>query len=367
MSLLTSAATIALTFALLLHAAPNKLSPVISTGADGRLVYNADEHGNRVPDFSNCGYAGGDRALPDAPIRVVVAPLGGDNTARIQKAIDYVAGLPPDSNGVRGAVLLLKGRHEISGGLLVNASGVVLRGQGMGENGTILFAAGLDRRTLIRIAGRNDRTARENPSWQIKDDYVPVGATSFHLMDANGLKAGDRISIFRPSTQAWIERLNMITFGGVEGDWRLTWKPGSRDLVWDRIVKSIAGDQVTVDAPITTAIEKEFGGGLLETCSWPGCINHVGVENLRLESAFDAGNPKDENHSWMAITMENVENAWVRQVTAEHFAGSLAAIYESCKWVTVQDCRSLAPVLVGGNAESKVFPRVILAEQSASS
>ena len=355
MSLLTSAATIALTFALPLHAAPKKLSPVISTGADGRLVYNTDEHGNRVPDFSNCGYAGGDRAIPDAPIRVVVAPLGGDNTARIQKAVDYVAGLPPDSNGVRGAVLLLKGRHEISGGLLVNASGVVLRGQGMGGDGTVLVAAGPDRRTLIRIAGRNDRITRENPSWQIKDDYVPVGATSFHLTDANGLKVGDRISVFRPSTQAWIERLGMITFGGVEGDWRLTWKPGSRDLVWDRIVKSIAGDQVTVDAPITTAIEKEFGGGLLETCSWPGRINNVGVENLRLESAFDAGNPKDENHSWMAITMENTENAWVRQVIAEHFAGSLAAIYESCKWVTVQDCRSLAPVSEDGGYRRNTF------------
>ncbi|HEX7569764.1 MAG TPA: DUF6298 domain-containing protein, partial [Verrucomicrobiae bacterium] len=76
----------------------------------------------------------------------------------------------------------------------------------------------------------------------------------------------------------------------------------------------------------------------------PGRISQVGIENLRLESAVDDGNPKDENHSWMAITMDNVENAWVRQVTATHFAGSLVAIYENCKWVTVQDCLSFAPV-----------------------
>ena len=344
MSLLTSAATIALTFAFPLHAAPQKLSPVISTGADGRLVYNADEHGNRVPDFSNCGYAAGDRAIPDAPVRVVVAPLSGDNTARIQKAIDYVAGLPPDSNGVRGAVLLLKGRHEISGGLLVNASGVVLRGQGMGGDGTVLVAAGPDRRTLIRIIGKNDKTTYANESWQIADNYVPVGATSFHLKDASGLKTGDNINVIRPSTQAWIDRLGMTEFGGGEGDWRLTWKPGSRDLLWDRVVKSIDGNLVTVDAPITTAMESEFGGGRVETYAWPGRISSVGVENLRLESAFDASNPKDENHSWMAITMEYVKNAWVRQVTATHFAGSLVAIFESCKEVTVQDCLSFAPV-----------------------
>jgi hypothetical protein len=85
--------------ALVLDAAPKKQAPVISTGSDGRLLYDADGHGNRVPDFSTCGYAGGDRPIPAAPVRVVVAPMPGDETARIQKAIDYVAGLSADSNG----------------------------------------------------------------------------------------------------------------------------------------------------------------------------------------------------------------------------------------------------------------------------
>ena len=49
-------------------------SPIISLGKDGRLAYDADERGNRVPDFSRCGYAGGDRAIPEAPVRVVVEP-----------------------------------------------------------------------------------------------------------------------------------------------------------------------------------------------------------------------------------------------------------------------------------------------------
>ena len=355
MSLLTSAATIALTFALPLHAAPKSQSPVISSGQDGRLVYDADEHGNRVPDFSHCGYAGGDQPIPNAPVRVVVALVPGDSTARIQGAIDYVAGLPPDSNGVRGAVLLLKGRHEVFGGLQITNSGIVLRGQGMGGDGTVLVAAGPDRHTLIRIIGKNDKTTHAGESWQIADNYVPVGATSFHLKDTGGLKAGDNINVIRPSTQAWIDRLGMTEFGGGEGDWRLTWKPGSRDLLWDRVVKSIDGNLVTVDAPITTAIENEFGAGRVETYAWPGRISSVGAENLRLESTFDAGNPRDENHPWMAITMENAENAWVRQVTAAHFAGSLAAIYESCKWVTVQDCLSFAPVSEAAGSRRNTF------------
>jgi hypothetical protein len=342
-------------FASSLHAAARGEPSPISTGADGRLSYAADAQGNRVPDFSFCGYAEGDRPIPDAPVRVVVRPITVDSTARIQKAIDYVSSLPLDTNGLRGAVLLLRGRHEILGGLQLDTSGVILRGQGMDEGGTVLVAAGKDRRTLIRILGRNDCANSARKSWQIKDDYVPVGAMSFHVEDASGLKPGDTVRVVRPSTQAWIDRLGMTEFGGGIGDWRLVWKPGSRDLVWDRVVKSVEADVVTVDAPITTAIEKEFGGGRVETYSWPGRIANVGVENLRCESAFDSKNPKDEEHSWLAITMENAMDAWVRQVSAIHFAGSLAAVYESCKRVTIEDCLALAPVSEEGGYRRHTF------------
>ena len=351
-------------------AAPKGPPPIVATGADGHLIYDADTRGNRVPDFSSCGFAGGDKPIPDVPVRVVVSPIAGDETARIQEAIDYVASLPADSNGGRGAVLLLTGRHEILGGLQITNSGVVLRGQSAGEAGTILVAAGNDRRTLIRIVGQKILSSHSNANWEITDNYVPVGATSFHLKETDGIQAGSSIRVVRPSPKAWIDQLGATDFGGGEGG---GWKPGSRDIVWDRVVTSIAGKLVTVDAPITTAIENPMIGrkqgdesqietpAKLETphvvsCQWPGRINHVGVENLRLESAFDEGNPKDEDHSWCAITMENAEDVWVRQVTFCHFAGSAVAIYESCKWVTVEDCLSLAPISeIGGYRRNTFF------------
>ncbi|HEX4343614.1 MAG TPA: pectate lyase, partial [Verrucomicrobiae bacterium] len=232
---------------LTVSAAPKAPAPVISLNANDGLVYDRDEHGNRVPDFSTCGYVGGDKDIPNAPVQVVVAPMKGDETARIQHALDYVAALPADANGLRGAVLLLKGRHEVLGGLLVTNSGVVLRGQGVDENGTVLVAAGLDRRTLIRVVGRNDRTTKTH-GLPIADNYVPVGATSFHLEDASGLKVGDTIRVVRPSTKEWIDRLSANEFGGGEGG---GWKPGSRDLAWDRVVTAVESNLVTIDAPIT--------------------------------------------------------------------------------------------------------------------
>ena len=340
---------------LTLAAAPKKLLPIISVGKDGHLVYGLDERGNRVPDFSTCGYAGSDRPIPEVISKVIVAPVAGDETARIQKALDYVGALPPDTNGFRGAVLLLRGRHSVEGGLQITNSGVVLRGQGMGDDGTVLVAAGTDRRTLLRIIGRNDASTVANADWKIADDYVPVGAMQIKLSNAEGLSAGDTIQVSRPSTREWIEALGMTEFGGGLGDWRLVWHPGSYDLVWDRVIKQVQRNVVTLDSPITTAMELGMGVGEVKKYVWPGRIQEVGVENLRLESAFDPQNPKDESHAWFAITLENAADEWVRQVTFSHFAGSAVAIYETCKRVTVQDCISRAPVSENGGWRRDTF------------
>src|SRR5262245_13770274 len=85
----------------------------VHPGSDGKLIYQEGARGDRVPDFSTCGYQGGGVVLPDAPVRVVVGPISGDNTARIQAAVDYVSQLPTDEHGLRGAVLLTSGRHLI--------------------------------------------------------------------------------------------------------------------------------------------------------------------------------------------------------------------------------------------------------------
>jgi uncharacterized protein DUF6298 len=337
------------------NAAPKGPPPIISTTTNGVLIYDRDERGNRVPDFSTCGYAGGNQEIPIAPVRAVVSPTKGDETDRIQKAIDYVAGLPADSNGLRGAVLLLKGRHEILGGLQITNSGVVLRGQGINANGTTLVAAGIDRRTLISVIGNKSggqKTAHGSSARQIVDEFVPVGATSFRVSDTSQWKIGDSIEITRPSTQEWINQLGATEFGGGEGG---GWKPKSRDIVWYRVITAIDGDRITIDSPITTAIETKFGGGTIENYSSPGRVTNVGIENLTLESVFDSKNSKDENHSWCAITMENATDTWVRQVTFKHFAGSAVAIYETCKRITVEDCSSFAPVSEDGGYRRNTF------------
>jgi hypothetical protein len=318
----------------------------------GKLVYVADSLGNRIPDFSYCGYKAGDKAIPDAPVKVVVPVKTGDATVRIQAALDYVAGLPLDANNVRGAVLLQAGQYDIAGQLIIRASGVVLRGSGYGDNGTILKGTGKDRQTLIVIAGKNDRQL--NAETKLTDKYIPVNSVTVNVATPNNFKAGDKVIVHRPSTANWINDTRTSHFGG--GITALAWKPGQRDIFWDRTVVSVNGGSIQLDAPLTTALDENYGGGTIASYTWNGRIQNVGVENIHCVSEYDTNNPKDEAHRWMAITIENTSDAWVRQAVFEHFAGSAVFVTESSNRITVEDCRSLAPVSeIGGHRRNTYY------------
>lgn len=328
-----------------------KPQPPVSAGKNDELVYAADANGDRIPDYSYCGYMASEKAIPNAPVRVVVPVKKGDATVRIQAALDYVASLPADKDGIRGAVLLEKGKYDVLGTLLIKNSGVVLRGSGNTLEGTIIVGGGTDRATLIKVLGKNDK--HTGSAVKIIDGYVPVNANAVKVASANGFKVGDMVTVHRPSTQAWIEKLGMVTFGG--GLSALGWKPGERDIYWDRKVVDVKGNTIVFDAPLTTALDSVYGGGTIATYTWPGRIGQIGIENLQLRSAYDEANPKDEAHRWMAITIENAQDVWVRQMVFKHFAGSAVNVLETSRRVTVEDCKSLSPTSEIGAQRRNTF------------
>lgn len=325
-------------------------APVFTVGNE--LKYTPDSLGNRVPDFSFSGYAGGDQAIPLAPVKVVVPVKEGDATLRIQSAIDYVSKLPADKQGIRGTVLLQKGRYQVNGSLYINNGGVVLRGSGYGDDGTIVYGDGKDRSTLIQVRGRMDKAM--NQPVAITDEYVPVNANTIHVANAGIFKAGDKVQVTRPATKEWIDVLGTDHFGG--GITSLGWKPGQRELKWLRTITAVNGNVLVLDVPVTTALDKKYGSATVAIYNWPGQLAQFGIENLQLVSAYDKSNPKDEDHRWMAITIENSRDAWVRQVTFKYFAGSAVAVYETASRITVEDCSSLQPVSeIGGERRNTFF------------
>ncbi len=321
-------------------------SPV-QISKEGKLSYKAAPNGDRVPDFSFCGYHSSEIPIPDVPVKVIVHEKTGDATTRIQSAIDFVSALPPNRQGFRGAVLLGKGNFEISGTLTIRASGVVLRGSGCQTDGTTLAGTGCDRETLVRIFGVNNKTT--GLTVRLSDKYFPVNTTVLTFGSGHPFKVGDLVVVNRPSAKNWIEKLGADKIG-IYVDYTLTkWEPGDFDQNWNRQVVAVTPESITLDVPLTDALDPQFGGGSVAKYSWNGRIEQVGIENLRCISTFDASNEKDENHRWMAITMDNISNSWVRRVVAEHFVSSAVAVWETASRITVEDCKSLSPVGEIGN------------------
>jgi len=343
---------------------------LVYPGTDGKLVYVADSLGNRIPDFSNAGYKGGGVPIPYVAIREIVWPVPGDNSANIQAAIDRVSALPLDASGFRGAVLLKIGTYELEKPINIKASGVVLRGEGMSDIGTILIGKipkdkqAYGRGGLINVGGASAIAPQEDTKQIITDKYVPVGARSFNVVSAKGFKVGDKILVRRIGNQDWIKAIGEDSISAGRSRWR------PFNITYDRIIVDIKGNTITIDATIFTAIDSRWGGGQILKYN-DERIDQAGVENLRGISEYNPavrsvayGNmdrpsfedPKtryegneyfsDENHVSNFIVISNSRNVWVRNISALHFVTSVVQSNAGSKWITVQDCESWEPVSV---------------------
>lgn len=300
-------------------------------------------------DYSTCGYHASETAIPDVANAVYVECSDGDMHDILQKAIDYVSSLKPDKNGRRGAVLLGAGTFNIDKPLRICASGVVLRGSG--QDKTTIIKRGIDRGALLYIEG--DMNMDGGDTIAVNGAKVPAGTTTLTLATTKGLQSGDRIRIIRPSTREWIESLGCHDFGG--GLDYTGWKPGDIDITWDRTIVSATGNDITIDAPITTTLDAKYGGGFVVTGHNRGEITECGVENMTLASEHNQWNPKDEDHCWDAIWIDKARDCWVRRMDFKAFAGSAVNIQKNTSRITVEDCIASEPVSEVGGWRRGVF------------
>jgi Family of unknown function (DUF6298) len=306
-------------------------------------------------DFSYAGYQADATAPPMIAAVISVRPSGGDDTDLLQSAIDHVAAMPQDSRGFRGAIVLRPGHFHVAGQLHLNASGVVLRGSGAGN--TTIVAEGDGRRTLIEVEGTADPELAA--AITVSGD-APVGARRLKLVSTEGLAVGTRVVVRRPSTREWISAIGMTGLPGTFANQRLDWQPGSHDLIWDRTITAVdaSANEIELDAPITTALEVKFGGGTvakLAVADGKSGLRNIGVEDLILDSAYDNRFSKDEEHAWMAIALDHVEDAWVRDVTTRHFVSAAVRAGRRARRITIEDCRSEMPVSEEGGYRRQAF------------
>ncbi|ALN59015.1 hypothetical protein GLE_3671 [Lysobacter enzymogenes] len=300
---------------------------------------------NIVPDFSRAGYMGGGVALPardSIPVRATIAPGdgSGDDHPRIQAAIDAVAALPADHRGLRGAVLLRRGRYALSDTLAIRVGGVVLRGEGRGADGTVLRSTIAARQgRIVEVGGREaavPRAAQQPRRTAIAAAYVPVGAMRIEVGSAAGYQTGDRIAVVREPNTAWT---------GAEGidTARYGWQASDYVMHYERVVTAVHGNTLSLDASIVDAIDARFGGGYVYRTD-PRRIAQAGIEDLRLEgdpaTGIARGTP--DTGPYTAVRFAAVRDSWVRNVAVRYVSHGFAT-HNGAHFNTFEDLAYLDP------------------------
>ncbi len=267
---------------------------------------------------------GGGVALPDVPVKRTVQPAAdADNTAAIQSAINDVAAMPI-VNGFRGAVVLSPGMFACSGSIAIPASGIVLRGSGVGA--TTIRMSGGKHCAIVIGSEKDNRSARPSASadralsTSIADRYIPFGATVFTVADAGGLKTGDLIEIKRPVTQAWIHLMemdNMYREGKLQ-----TWIPTTRNSVMQRTITGIAGNTITIDIPLSDSFDANYlypTGTIVATVQPASRITQAGVESLHIQCP-----PAEMAYSEAPYSAIDIfgDDCWVKDVSCEETMNS---------------------------------------------
>lgn len=335
-------------------------SQIIYFDEENKLVYERDSLGNAIADFSYAGYKNRNDTIPFIPVIKTIQPIDGDNTNHINNAIFEIAlNYSVQEDGFRGALLLEKGLYEVNGTIKLNASGIVLRGEGEGENpdsNTVIYGKGNspNQRTIL-VAGGGTSTKWDDEisgtKTNILTDTILVGKKRFEVEDASAYSIGDNIIIYHPCTEAWLEA---VDYGGTRSDdpaaepEDIPWEIDSQPIVYNRYITNIEGNIITVDVPVFNHLIRSLSQSYIYKYGRGALRTNIGIENLRVD--IETNNfTNDENHAKNAIDLLLIEDAWVRDVTTLHFYEAGFRTNTATR-VTIENCSAINPVsqITGG-------------------
>ena len=340
-------------------------STLVYPGTDGKLVYakyankNETNEDNTLPDFSNVGYMDGAVGVPvgEVPVKITLNPNpSGEDRTRIQDAIDEVCNMPLDANGFRGAVLLKKGTYRLNDGtipvltdgmgyaLRIWASGVVLRGEGQGTDGTILYSDFALNHTMITLEPVSQSTS-ETIMTRITDAYVGTGAKTFTVANASSFAVGDNIMVRFTPNATWYSDLKVDKDGYIVDPtdyWDVT---SAFNIGFKRKIIAKNGNTITIDCSVVQPMQTKYGGGEIKKYTTTGRINKCGVEDMRIVGVQDGGSPGvsgNGNRLRVGIRPRFLDNSWIHGVTVTRTSESAVMTWGVMN-LTVQECAYIDP------------------------
>jgi hypothetical protein len=314
-----------------------------------------------LPDFSYAGYQYGEKEIPSPATAFSIADYGVvpdtevDMTAAIQKAIDDVG-----SKG-GGVLLFPKGRYAINTDpenpdyLRVNYSNIVLRGEGSGNDGSVLCSYNrllLDNKPWLSPGIiHTGEHLWGNTAFMTPDDLTLVsritlsaskGDKLISLQDTSKLKAGDVILLCMKNTDdegTLIHKL--LSPHDIDESWENAYLAGrNRHASYQWLVEVdtvVNSEQILLKQPLRIDIETKFDPFVCQL----DMLRNVGIENMRISSTWDGGGythhkNKEVDYGWTGIVMHRVSHGWVKDVVIEHLTQGIQL--RNSRNVTVKDC-----------------------------
>ncbi len=340
-----------------------------------------DAQGRFLHDFSYAGYQGGERPLPVRTANVIdvtkppynADPRGtADATVAIQSALDAAA------NAGGGVVFLPAGTYRISPqdkaafALQLSGDQVVLRGAGVDH--TFLYGDSLAMRAKTVILVKP-----QTPIWWESDGYPKVlleqdllkPTSVIPVADPGIFKKGDLILVRSDITQRFIDELGMT---GV-------WKTGGKypaGLIYSRRVTAVdaSAKTIRVDVPLRGFLRVADNARIMMP-KRGRLLSESGLEDFSIGMKQHPGGRLDEDyenklaegtagyamHRATAITLDSVENTWIRRVNSYRPVGNEDNIHIQShgirlfrsRHVTVEDCKWRFPQYRGEGGNGYLF------------
>ena len=308
----------------------SSLSSVIN--GELKLVYEPDASNNVIPDYSYAGYGGGGVPLPaDIAGPVFNFSLGSSYTD-LQTLFDYVAGQPIDpSTGFRGVIQFEAGTYNLAGVVTVHAPGVLFRGAGSDQNGTILIVG--DSTFFVNNGSPSRTTSLVNIT-----QFVPTGSRRIYLEDTSLFAVGDSVEVMLNIDDAWKAAAESLPSDTLPASYTVA-----------RYVTTVTVDYIELEAPLYYNI---FTGYVAKLSSY--YMRNIGWADFRV--IRPSGNPNigvfiDAHGGMIDVFVKNVVTEYLG--TLFQGSGSLSRRF------TFEDCVALFnPIVTGFDPDIRQMFRI---------
>lgn len=268
---------------------------------------------SRLPDFSHAGYHAGEAPIPDVPVVGNVKDFGAvgdgstDDTAAFKAAIAGSAG---------GALLIPAGRYLITDVLSISKPDLVLRGEGSGPTGSVLYIT----KSLADLYG-------PAPQWSWSGGFLrfapPAGGGPLTAISAEAARGDDKIQVASAAGLSAGQLIDLRVLDDGSGTLGQELHDGQAAsgtcayqvplrLDWPVRIAAVEGTTVTLAQPLRIRLLSAWKP---EIRSLPA-LTEVGVEHLRIEFIPKpyAGHLMEPGYNPIFFT-SGVADGWVRDLT----------------------------------------------------